>query len=55
MENEKLKQYIERINKDKACFINMKALESLIRIEEQESIDEMAYLKALEILGENIY
>ena len=51
---EKLDEYVKRISSNGIGFINAKALEALIRIEEQEDIDEMAFLKALELLNKNL-
>lgn len=50
MENEKFKQYAEEFNKNKTQFVNKRLLESLIRMEERKEIEEIAYLKVLEML-----
>lgn len=42
--------YGQEGNKNERAFLTRLALESLVRIESRQPIDEMAYLKAIEIL-----
>lgn len=51
----KIEMYAEEYNTDASNFVKKKAMESLVRIEQQPVIDENAFLKALELLLNNEY
>lgn len=49
--DERYELYAEVYDEIPMSFVHSKALEALIRIEQQDVIDEVAYFKALEILS----